>query len=74
MTLHCGWAIEGAIGTEFKIDANYLSPNVHITTELNQAADHYKIPLLFSGQLFDLLTDESKMFCRKIDRILLKDT
>ena len=22
--LHCGWAIEGAIGSEYKIDASYL--------------------------------------------------
>ena len=24
--LHIGWAIEGAIGSKFKIDASYLSP------------------------------------------------
>eukprot|EP01083_Nonionella_stella_P038312 104252_1 len=24
--LHCGWAIEGAIGSRYKIDASYLSP------------------------------------------------
>jgi hypothetical protein len=35
MTLHCGYAIEGAIGTESKIDANYLSDNVHLVNELN---------------------------------------
>merc|ERR1712032_548260 len=26
--LHYGWAIEGAVGSEFKIDASYLSQNV----------------------------------------------
>lgn len=26
MGLHIGWGIEGAIGSEFKIDASYLSP------------------------------------------------
>ena len=41
MTLHCGYAIEGAIGTESKIDANYLSDNVHIVNELHQVIDHY---------------------------------
>ena len=25
--LHAGWAIEGAVGSEFKIDASYVSPN-----------------------------------------------
>lgn len=28
--LHIGWAIEGAIGSAFKIDASYLSPNVNV--------------------------------------------
>lgn len=26
--LHLGWAIEGAIGSHFKIDASYLGPHV----------------------------------------------
>ena len=41
--LHVGWAIEvfkklsylkGAIGSEFKIDASYLSPNVNMASTL----------------------------------------
>ena len=28
--LHVGWAIEGAIGSNYKIDASYLSPNVNL--------------------------------------------
>ena len=32
--LHCGWAIEGAIGSQFKIDASYLSPNVNLASRL----------------------------------------
>ena len=28
--LHVGWSIEGLIGSEFKIDASYLSPNVNL--------------------------------------------
>lgn len=35
--LHFGWAIEGAIGSEFKIDASYLSPNVNIAARLEAA-------------------------------------
>ena len=29
-SLHVGWAIEGAIGSDFKIDASYLSPHVNL--------------------------------------------
>jgi len=32
--LHSGWGIEGAIGSEFKIDASYLSPNVNMSARL----------------------------------------
>ena len=35
--LHQGWAIEGAIGSYFKIDASYLSPNVNIAARLEAA-------------------------------------
>lgn len=35
--LHIGWAIEGAIGSSFKIDASYLSPNVNMAARLESA-------------------------------------
>lgn len=35
--LHVGWAIEGAIGSNFKIDASYLSPNVNMASRLEAA-------------------------------------
>ena len=35
--IHQGWAIEGAIGSYFKIDASYLSPNVNMAARLESA-------------------------------------
>lgn len=35
--LHVGWAIEGAIGSDFKIDVSYLSPNVNMSESLEGA-------------------------------------
>jgi len=37
--LHIGWGIEGAIGSEFKIDASYLSPNVNLASRLEAATN-----------------------------------
>jgi class 3 adenylate cyclase len=37
--LHQGWAIEGAIGSFFKIDASYLSPNVNMAARLEAATN-----------------------------------
>ena len=44
--LHVGWAIEGAIGSEFKIDASYLSPNVNMASRLEAASKQVGVPLL----------------------------
>lgn len=30
--LHYGWAIEGTIGSNHKVDASYLSPNVNMAS------------------------------------------
>jgi class 3 adenylate cyclase len=47
--LHIGWAIEGAIGSYYKIDASYLSPNVNMASRLEAATKQYGVPLLISG-------------------------
>lgn len=48
--LHVGWAIEGAIGSSFKIDASYLSPNVNLASRLEAACKQYGVSVLFSGE------------------------
>jgi len=35
--LHIGWGIEGAVGSNFKIDATYLSPHVNLAAALKDA-------------------------------------
>ncbi len=47
--LHVGWAIEGAIGSEFKIDSSYLSPNVNMASRIEAATKQYGATLFFSG-------------------------
>lgn len=56
--MHIGWGIEGAIGSELKIDASYLSPNVNLASWLNAVSKQYGLSMLFSGQIFDLLGGE----------------
>ena len=56
--MHVGWAIEGAIGSEFKIDASYLSPNVNMASRLEAATRQFGVSLLFSGDLYNILTDK----------------
>ena len=39
--LHIGRAIEGAIGSEFKVDALYLSSDTQIALRIDQLCDTY---------------------------------
>ena len=39
-----GWAIEGAIGSQYKIDPSYLSPHVALTGKLEAATKLYNVP------------------------------
>ena len=70
--MNVGWAIEGAIGSEFKIDASYLSPNVNLASRLQSATKFFGVPLLLSGQLQSILTDKCKTQLRHIDTIKVK--
>jgi class 3 adenylate cyclase len=70
--LHIGWAIEGAIGSGFKIDASYLSPNVNMASRLEAATKQFGVPLLLTDDLFSYLSKKGKSICRYIDRVTVK--
>ena len=44
--LHVGWAIEGAIGSNYKIDATYLSQDVNMAIILENLTRTYKQEIL----------------------------
>lgn len=58
--LHVGWAIEGGIGSQFKIDASYLSPNVNMSSRLEAATKQFGTNILISGELAELMTPKNK--------------
>ena len=62
--LHVGWAIEGAIGSIYKIDASYLSPNVNMASRLEAATKQFGVQLLISGDLFRIMTPLAKSHMR----------
>lgn len=69
--LHVGWAIEGAIGSDFKIDVSYLSPSVKLSDELEASTKLFGTPLLMSGFVADLMGDEMKAKCRQVDTVTI---
>ena len=70
--LHFGWGIEGAIGSEYKIDASYLSPNVNLSSRLCAATKHYGVWMLISQHVYNLLSEKMKKLMRMIDRVTFK--
>ena len=70
--LHVGWAIEGAIGSEHKVDASYLSPHVNLAARLEAATKHFGVPLLLSSHFARLLSGDVRAACRIVDCVALK--
>lgn len=70
--LHLGWAIEGAIGSTFKIDASYLSHHVNMSSNLEGLTKSYGIPILLTDRLHTILSSYGKSCCRHVDTISLK--
>ena len=70
--LHLGYGIEGPVGSIFKIEVSYLSPNVNIASRLETATKQFGVNLLISGELYNLFTDEMKGICRYVDCVTVK--
>ncbi|KAF0719136.1 Aste57867_1250 [Aphanomyces stellatus] len=70
--LHFGWAIEGAIGSGFKIDASYLSPDVNMSARLEAATKQFGVTILFSHTFHKLLSHHIQDMCRLIDCVTVK--
>jgi len=70
--LHCGWAIEGAIGSTLKIDASYLSPHVNAASRLEAATTRYRTQILMSGKFARRLSPGVASLCRRVDKVAFK--
>merc|ERR1712154_380092 len=65
--MHSGWAIEGAIGSEYKVDAAYFSPNVGVATRIEAATREYGVHMLLSHNMVHLCSQDLAWHCRLID-------
>ena len=68
--LHAGKAVEGAIGSQRKIDATYVSEAVETAEYLETATKKYLVPMLMSNSFHRLLNLTNRRRCRKIDQIM----
>mmetsp|Transcript_44963 Transcript_44963/g.104007 ORF Transcript_44963/g.104007 Transcript_44963/m.104007 type:complete len:1031 (-) Transcript_44963:112-3204(-) len=70
--LHEGWAIEGALGTEYKIDASYLSPHVSIAEQIERATATYGVNILATEAFHAVCTWEMSQKLRLIDCVVVR--
>ena len=69
--LHLGYAIEGPIGSYYKIDISYLSPDARMSERLEGATKAFGVPLLISGALQDCMSVESMNYTRQVDYVTM---
>ena len=69
--LHLGWSIEGALGSAFKIDASYLSPNVNFASKLEEKTKDYGVQFILSEEIFEHMSESAKRNCRPIDSLIM---
>ena len=70
--LHVGWGYEGPVGSGFKIDATYISPDVNIAARIESATKQYGVHILASESFYMRLDDEIQKYLRHIDTVVLK--
>ena len=71
--LHAGKAVQGAIGSQRKIDATYVSEAVELSECLESLTKRYGIKMLMSGEFHGLLHCSVSRKCRKVDQLLLNN-
>jgi hypothetical protein len=70
--MDAGWAVEGAVGSEYKIDATYLSPHVNMASRMMSACKSYGVTILLSEAVQELMSDVAKSKLRNVDRVTVK--
>jgi hypothetical protein len=70
--MSAGWAMEGAVGSNNKIDATYLSPHVNNAARMMAACKQYNVHMLMNGDVQELASNEGKSMLRHVDTVIVK--
>jgi hypothetical protein len=68
-----GWAIEAIIGSSFKIDISYFSPQINYANTLESLNQFYETNLILSQDVVNHMSEKSRFYTRNIDSILRND-
>ena len=70
--MDAGWAVEGAVGSEYKIDATYLSPHVNMAARMMSACKQFGVSILLSQAIEELMSGMARSKLRHIDTVTVK--
>ena len=70
--MDAGWAVEGAVGSSYKIDATYLSPHVNMASRMMSATKQYGVYFLLSQSVQKLLSSNAQDKLRHLDTVTVK--
>ena len=65
--INLGWSIEGAIGSNFKLDASYLSPNYNMANTCEERTKIYGVDLVMTDKFVENLSNEAQKNTRILD-------
>jgi hypothetical protein len=72
--LHTGWAVECAIGSEFKLDALHLSTDAMIAYRIEEMCSIYNSPIILSEQIAKMVSPKGFDKLRVIDKVVMKES
>jgi hypothetical protein len=72
-SLHTGRSYEGAIGSEYKVDAIFVSKEVQVCLRLDELCDVYNREILLTAELYMMLSEKAKNLTRKIESVVMKE-
>ena len=70
--MDAGWAVEGAVGSEYKIDATYLSPHVNMASRMCSSCKIYDVSIMLSQSVQELMSDVAQSKMRHLDTVTVK--
>ena len=70
--MDAGWAVEGAVGSEFKVDATYLSPHVNMASRMMSACKQFGVTILLSQAIEELFSPRCRTKLRHLDTVTVK--
>lgn len=72
--MHTGWAVECAIGSEFKLDALHLSTDAMIAYRIEEMCSIYNSPIILSEQIAKMVSPKGFDKLRVIDKVVMKES